>query len=250
MSRWTPCVPAMSCRSPPAAPDPRGRPASASQGRYRGTRSATRPRRSSTGRPSRTAAGCASRRRTAPRCWRSPGRRPFTLAFGSQSPGSAGAVGISVGVNRVGADVTAYSKGSTVTSGGSVIISAESSIDIEGYAYGGALSAAAGRQLEFARVGRRGFRRGVTMSGTRSRPTYRAAASRRRRGAAAVCRCSPSTAPRSTPTPAASPSRSRSPSRAAARRSPSACRWASTSWRTPPTPTSTGPSSMPTATCW
>ena len=73
------------------------------------------------------------------------GAGAFTLKFGSQSPGSTGSVGLAVGVNRVTSDVSAYSSGSTITSGGSVIVSAESSIEIEGYAYGGALSVSTGR---------------------------------------------------------------------------------------------------------
>jgi hypothetical protein len=73
------------------------------------------------------------------------GAGAFTLKFGSQSPGSTGSVGLAVGVNRVTSDVSAYSRGSTSTAGGNVTVSAESTIEIEGYAYGGALSVSTGR---------------------------------------------------------------------------------------------------------
>lgn len=72
------------------------------------------------------------------------GAAAFTIAAGGQSAGSAGSVGIAIGVNKVTATVDAYTDGSVLVAGGGVTIHAESSIDLDAYAFGGALSASSG----------------------------------------------------------------------------------------------------------
>lgn len=72
------------------------------------------------------------------------GAGAFTLSAGGQSSGAAGSVGIAIGVNKVTTTVDARSTDSTITAGGAVTISAESTIDLDAFAFGGALSASGG----------------------------------------------------------------------------------------------------------